>query len=51
MLLETAQRCANAAPRPFSTDRPGDVTLREQILQVIGEFGVTAHPDYIVVTT
>ncbi|MDP1875992.1 MAG: PLP-dependent aminotransferase family protein [Actinomycetota bacterium] len=29
----------------------GDVTLREQILQVIAEVGVTAHPDDIVVTT
>ena len=29
----------------------GDVTLREQILQVIGEVGVVAHPDDIVVTT
>lgn len=29
----------------------GDVTLREQILEVIGEVGVRAHPDDIVVTT
>ncbi|MCX6432099.1 MAG: PLP-dependent aminotransferase family protein [Actinobacteria bacterium] len=29
----------------------GDVTLREQILDVIGEVGVIAHPDDIVVTT
>ncbi len=29
----------------------GDVTLREQILEVVGEVGVTAHPDDIVVTT
>ena len=29
----------------------GDVTLREQILEVIGEVGVIAHPDDIVVTT
>jgi len=29
----------------------GDVTLREQILEVIGEVGVQAHPDDIVVTT
>lgn len=29
----------------------GDVELREQILEVIGEVGVTAHPDDIVVTT
>ncbi|HAN70928.1 MAG TPA: GntR family transcriptional regulator, partial [Actinobacteria bacterium] len=29
----------------------GDETLREQILDVIGEVGVTAHPDDIVVTT
>lgn len=29
----------------------GDVTLREQILQVIAEVGVVAHPDDIVVTT
>jgi 2-aminoadipate transaminase len=29
----------------------GDVTLREQILQVIGEVGISAHPDDIVVTT
>jgi len=29
----------------------GDVTLREQILQVVGEVGISAHPDDIVVTT
>jgi DNA-binding transcriptional MocR family regulator len=29
----------------------GDVTLREQILEVIAEVGVRAHPDDIVVTT
>ncbi len=29
----------------------GDVTLREQILEVVGEVGVIAHPDDIVVTT
>lgn len=29
----------------------GDVTLREQILDVIGEVGISAHPDDIVVTT
>lgn len=29
----------------------GDVTLREQILQVMGEVGIAAHPDDIVVTT
>jgi 2-aminoadipate transaminase len=29
----------------------GDVTLREQILDVVGEVGVSAHPDDIVVTT
>jgi DNA-binding transcriptional MocR family regulator len=29
----------------------GDVTLREQILDVVGEVGVIAHPDDIVVTT
>ena len=29
----------------------GDVTLREQILEVIAEVGVVAHPDDIVVTT
>ena len=29
----------------------GDVTLREQILEVIAEVGVSAHPDDIVVTT
>jgi 2-aminoadipate transaminase len=29
----------------------GDVTLREQILQVIAEVGVNAHPDDIVVTS
>ncbi len=29
----------------------GDQTLREQILDVIGEVGITAHPDDIVVTT
>jgi 2-aminoadipate transaminase len=29
----------------------GDVTLREQILQVMAEVGIRAHPDDIVVTT
>lgn len=29
----------------------GDVILREQILEVIGEVGIVAHPDDIVVTT
>ena len=29
----------------------GDVTLREQILEVSGEVGVRAHPDDIIVTT
>ena len=29
----------------------GDVTLREQILEVMGDVGVVAHPDDIVVTT
>lgn len=29
----------------------GDISLREQILEVIGEVGVQAHPDDIVVTT
>ncbi len=29
----------------------GDVTLREQILDVVGEVGIQAHPDDIVVTT
>ncbi|MFM8515281.1 MAG: PLP-dependent aminotransferase family protein [Actinomycetota bacterium] len=29
----------------------GDVTLREQILEVAGEVGVRAHPDDIIVTT
>lgn len=29
----------------------GDVTLREQILQVMAEVGINAHPDDIVVTT
>jgi 2-aminoadipate transaminase len=29
----------------------GDVTLREQILEVTGEVGVRAHPDDIIVTT
>ena len=29
----------------------GDVTLREQILDVMSEVGITAHPDDIVVTT
>lgn len=29
----------------------GDVVLREQILEVIGEVGIVAHPDDIVVTT
>lgn len=53
MLLETAQRVLRergAQALQYGSGQ-GDVTLREQILQVIGEVGVTAHPDDIIVTT
>ena len=53
MLLETAQRVLRergAQALQYGSGQ-GDVTLREQILQVIGEVGVSAHPDDIIVTT
>ena len=53
MLTETAQRLlVERGPVALQYGSgQGDVTLREQILEVIGEVGVTAHPDDIVVTT
>jgi 2-aminoadipate transaminase len=53
MLADTAQRLLyerGAQALQYGSGQ-GDVTLREQILEVIGEVGVTAHPDDIVVTT
>ena len=53
MLASTAQRLLyerGAQALQYGSGQ-GDVTLREQILEVIGEDGVTAHPDDIVVTT
>mgnify|MGYP000892031826 FL=1 len=53
MLASTAQRLLyerGAQALQYGSGQ-GDVTLREQILEVIGEVGVTAHPDDIVVTT
>ncbi len=53
MLADTARRLlyerGNQALQYGSGQ--GDVTLREQILEVIAEVGVSAHPDDIVVTT
>ncbi len=53
MLTETAQRLlVERGPVALQYGSgQGDVALREQILEVIGEVGVTAHPDDIVVTT
>ena len=53
MLTETAQRLlVERGPVALQYGSgQGDVTLREQILEVIGEVDVTAHPDDIVVTT
>ena len=53
MLADTAQRLLHergAQALQYGSGQ-GDVTLREQILEVIGEVGVSAHPDDIVVTT
>jgi len=53
MLADTAQRLLTergAVALQYGSGQ-GDVMLREQILQVIGEVGITAHPDDIVVTT
>ena len=53
MLASTAQRLLyERGPQALQYGSgQGDVTLREQILDVIAEVGVTAHPDDIVVTT
>ena len=53
MLADTAQRLLyerGAQALQYGSGQ-GDVTLREQILEVSGEVGVSAHPDDIVVTT
>ncbi len=53
MLTSTAERLLRdrgAQALQYGSGQ-GDVTLREQILEVIGEVGVVAHPDDIVVTT
>ena len=53
MLTSTVTRLLNergAVALQYGSGQ-GDVTLREQILQVIAEVGVVAHPDDIVVTT
>lgn len=53
MLTATAERLLRergAVALQYGSGQ-GDVTLREQILEVIGEVGITAHPDDIVVTT
>lgn len=53
MLIQTAERLLTergSVALQYGSGQ-GDVTLREQILQVIGEVGITAHPDDIVVTT
>ena len=53
MLTETATRLLNErgpVALQYGSGQ-GDVTLREQILEVIGEVGVQAHADDIVVTT
>jgi DNA-binding transcriptional MocR family regulator len=52
MLADTAHRLLHergAQALQYGSGQ-GDVTLREQILEVIGEVGVSAHPDDIVVT-
>jgi 2-aminoadipate transaminase len=53
MLTATAERLlVERGPQALQYGSgQGDVTLREQILEVIGEVGVSAHPDDIVVTT
>ncbi len=53
MLADTARRLLyERGPQALQYGSgQGDVTLREQILEVIGEVGVLAHPDDIVVTT
>ncbi len=53
MLADTARRLLHErGPQALQYGSgQGDVTLREQILEVIGEVGVLAHPDDIVVTT
>jgi DNA-binding transcriptional MocR family regulator len=53
MLTETVERVIRergAQALQYGSGQ-GDVGLREQILEVIGEVGVTAHPDDIIVTT
>ena len=53
MLADTAQRLLyerGAQALQYGSGQ-GDVGLREQILEVVGEVGVQAHPDDIVVTT
>jgi 2-aminoadipate transaminase len=53
MMAQTAQRLLHErgdVALQYGSGQ-GDVTLREQILQVIGEVGISAHPDDIVVTT
>lgn len=53
MLTETAQRVLverGAVALQYGSGQ-GDQGLREQILGVIGEVGISAHPDDIVVTT
>ena len=53
MLTDTATRLLTergATALQYGSGQ-GDVTLREQILDVIAEVGVSAHPDDIVVTT
>ena len=52
MLVDTAERLLHergSVALQYGSGQ-GDVTLREQILDVIAEVGVTAHPDDIVVT-
>jgi 2-aminoadipate transaminase len=53
MLADTARRLLyERGPQALQYGSgQGDVGLREQILEVVGEVGVTAHPDDIVVTT
>ena len=52
MLVATAERLLlerGAVALQYGSGQ-GDVTLREQILEVIGEVGISAHPDDIIVT-
>ncbi len=52
MLVDTARRILHergATALQYGSGQ-GDVTLREQILEVIAEVGISAHPDDIVVT-